>query len=261
VSPLNALDAARVLLSLVMLGYTSWIDLRTREIYDLVWVVFGALGLVLAAYEIYVGGLTITGLAIPVAFSTVLSILIGYLGLFGGADVEAFVALAILNPLPPRQLTPSLGIVSVIYPLTIFSNSALAGASFAMVLLTRNFASAIGGKTLFEDHGADPLWKKLVVMATGRRVSVESVRGPPFQYPLVLPPEEGGPGRRLVLLPDIHDDDAAREIFRGLEREGVDEVWVSHTLPFLVFIAIGYAATLVLGDVALTVLSGLLLGR
>jgi preflagellin peptidase FlaK len=260
VNPLNPVDAARILLSLVMLGYTSWIDLRTREIYDLVWVVFGALGLILAAYEIYIGALTIMGLVVPVVFSSVLSILLGYLGLFGGADVEAFIALALLNPFPPRHLEPILGMVSVIYPLTLFSNSALAGASFAVVLLARNLALALGGKRLFENHGADPLLKKLVVMFTGRRVSLESVRGPPFQYPLEHPPEEGGSGWRLVLMPDINDDDAAWETFRRLEGEGIRETWVSHTLPFLVFITVGYLMTLVLGDVALTVLSSLILG-
>ena len=237
-----------------MLGYTSWIDLRTREIYDLVWVVFGALGLVLAVYEVYVGSMTLVGLTIPVVFSAVLSVVLGYIGLFGGADVEAFIVLAILNPFPPRGLEPYLGIVSVVYPLTLFSNSALAGAFSAVILLVRNLSSSITGKPLFESYGTDSAWKKLVVMVTGVKMRLDSVRGPPFQYPLELPQEEGQTERRLVLLPDIHDDDAARDVFSQLRREGVDEVWVSHTLPFLVFITIGYILTLVFGDIALAVL-------
>jgi len=237
-----------------MLGYTSWIDLRTREIYDLVWVVFGALGLVLAIYEVYVGSMTLVGLTIPVVFSAVLSGVLGYIGLFGGADVEAFIVLAILNPFPPRGLAPYLGIVSVVYPLTLFSNSALAGALSAVVLLVRNLSSTLRGNILFQSHGSDSAWKKLVVMVTGVKMGLDSVRGPPFQYPLEFPPEEGSTERRLVLLPDIHDDDAARDVFSQLRREGVDEVWVSHTLPFLVFITIGYILTLVFGDIALAVL-------
>jgi len=237
-----------------MLGYTSWIDLRTREIYDLVWVVFGALGLVLAVYEVYAGPLTLMGFLVPVVFSAVLSAVLGYIGLFGGADVAAFIVLAILNPFPPRHLEPYLGIVSMVYPLTLFSNSALAGAFSAVVLLVRNLSSAFGGKPLFESYRSDPAWKKLVVMVTGIRVGLDSVRGPPFQYPLELPPEDSTE-RRLVLLPDIRDDDAAREVFSRLREEGVEEVWVSHTLPFLAFITIGYVLTLVFGDIALAVLS------
>ncbi|MCW4037051.1 MAG: prepilin peptidase, partial [Candidatus Bathyarchaeota archaeon] len=140
-SALYPLELARLLLSLTMLGYTSWLDLRTREIYDLVWVVFGAIGFILAIYDVYTGSLTMLGFVIPVVFSAVLSIILGYFGLFGGADVEAFIALAILNPLPPRRMEPLLGVVSVIYPLSLFSNSALAGASFAVVLLAWNAAS------------------------------------------------------------------------------------------------------------------------
>ncbi len=97
-------------------------------------------------------------------------------------------------------------------------------------------------------------------MFTGRRVRLDSVRGPPFQYPLEIPAEEVGGRRRLVLLPDINDDEAAKGVFHSLGREGVEEVWVSQTLPFLVFITVGYILTLLLGDIALSVLSTLLFG-
>lgn len=256
---LNPLDVVRILLSLIMLGYTSWIDLKTREIYDLVWLVFGSLGLLLAVYEVYIGSRSLMGLAIPVLFSMVLSIVLGYFGLFGGADVEAFIVLSLIHPSPPVYSKPILGIVSVIYPLTLFSNSALAGASFAFVLLARNLLIMFRGKPLFESHKSDSLLKKLVVMVTGVRVRLDSTRGPPFQYPLEFPSKEGASERRLMLLPNINDDEAAWEVLRKLERDGVEEVWVSNTLPFLVFIAIGYVLTILLGDIALSVLSRLLL--
>lgn len=258
-STVNPLDAARILLSLMMLGYASWIDLRTREIYDLVWVVFGAFGLIIAVYEVYSGTLSLTGLAIPVVFSVVVSFALGYLGLFGGADVLAFITLAVLNPCAPRGIEPYLGISSIIYPLTLFSNSALAGASFAVVLFTRNLTLSVNGRALFEGYASEPLWRRLVMMATGYKIEVGEVRGPPFQYPLELPPEEGAQGRRLILLPDIEDDDAAEEVFRRLREAGYIDLWVSYTLPFIVFIAIGYLLTLFVGDIALFVMIRLFL--
>jgi hypothetical protein len=259
VSSLDLIDASRVIISLVMLGYTSWIDIKTREIYDLVWVVFGSLGLVIIAYEIWMGALSITSLVLPIVFSVAVSILLGYAGLFGFADVEAFIVLAILNPFPPRSLRPFLGITSAIYPLTLFSNSALSGASLALVLLTRNLLMVAKGKRLFEGLGNDSALRKLVMMSTGMRVKINDVRGPPFQYPLEIPSGDGGDGRELLLMPDIQDDEAAEEMFQRLRDAGVEEVWVSHTLPFLVFIAIGYVLTLIAGDPALFVLSRFLL--
>ena len=256
--PLNQLDAVRILLSLVMLGYASWVDIKTREIYDLVWLVFGGLGLILALYEIYAGSLSLAGFVMTVLFSAVMSMALGYLGLFGGADVGAFIALSILHPIPPRGLEPLLGVVSVIYPLTLFSNSALSGASFALVLLGRNLLMKVSGNSLFDDLGSDSLLKKFIVMVSGAKIKIDSVRGPPFQYPLEIVDESSE--RRLILMPDIQDDEAALEVFRRLRETGVGEVWVSNTLPFLVFISIGYVVTILLGDIALSILGKYLLG-
>nr|MBC8224406.1 hypothetical protein [Candidatus Bathyarchaeota archaeon] len=185
---------------------------------------------------------------------------LGYLGLFGGADVLAFIALAVLHPTPPRGLEPFLGIVSPLFPLTLFSNSAISGASFSLVLLVRNLASTLQGRNLFSGLEDESTWRKLVVMFTGIKMEVGSVRGPPFQYPLEVPGTEEMQGRRLILMPDIQDDDSAVEVFTTLEASGVEEVWVSNTLPFLVYIAIGYVLALALGDIALATLKPFFLG-
>ncbi|RJS90559.1 hypothetical protein CW700_00575 [Candidatus Bathyarchaeota archaeon] len=64
-----------------------------------------------------------------------------------------------------------------------------------------------------------------------------------------------GGRRRLRLLPDIHDDVAAEETFRVLVEDlGLREVWVSYTLPFLLFISLGFLCSLLLGDLALWIL-------
>jgi len=87
------LDSVRILLSFIMLGYSSWIDLKTREIYDLIWIIFGGLGLIINAYEIYIGTYNIMSFVFPITFSIVVSLAFGVLGLFGWADALAFIAL------------------------------------------------------------------------------------------------------------------------------------------------------------------------
>jgi hypothetical protein len=228
------LDALRILLSLTMLGYTSWID-----------------------YEVYTGSLTLVWLVVVVLISSAISFGLGFLGLFGGADVLAFIALAVLHPAPPQGLEPFLGIVSPLFPLTLFSNSAISGASFSIVFLVRNLASTLQGRNLFRGLEDEPTWRKLVVMFTGVKMDVGSVRGPPFQYPLEVPGTDEKAGRRLILMPDIQDDDSAVEAFKTFESSGVEAVWVSNTLPFLVYIAIGYILALTLGDIALAILKPL----
>ena len=254
---LHTIDLIRVLISTVMLAYTSWIDVKTREIYDIVWISFGALGLAIGIYEVVTGSLQIIDIAFPVAFSTALSLLLGRVGLFGFADVEAFIVLSILNPVPSRSIKPFFGVTSLIHPLTLFSNSALAGASFSIVLLAMNLFKMFRGVNLFDGLERDSTLRKMVLMATGMKMNISKIRGPPFQYPLETMEEEG---RGIIVMPDIQDDDAANEIFRKLENEGGDEVWVSYTLPFLVFILIGYILTLVVGDLALFFLTRFLPG-
>ena len=254
------IEAVRVFLGVAMLAYASWSDVRTREVSDLTWVVFGGLGLMLDFYEVAAGRLTPLSLAVPVLSSTALSFALGYLGLFGGADFKAFVALALLQPYQPRLLRPALGVVSAIYPLTVFSNSALAGASFTIVVLVRNLISARSGSPLFEGHKSEAVWRRFLILITGVKVRLDSVRGPPFQYPLEVPLGGDATERGFVLMPDFEDDEAAVEAFQWLRRAGIEEVWVSHTLPFLVFISLGFLSALLLGDVALWTLQ-LMLSR
>jgi hypothetical protein len=116
----NGLDVIRVLLSLSMLVYTSYIDIKTREIFDIIWIIFGCFGIIITIFEIFKGSLTLLGFLVPLVFSIIVSVALGYFGLFGGADVEAFIALSLLHPVPPRNYTPLLNVVSVIFPLLSF---------------------------------------------------------------------------------------------------------------------------------------------
>jgi preflagellin peptidase FlaK len=240
-----------------MLGYSSWVDLKTREIYDLVWMVFGTIGFAMVLYEIYIGTVTVFWVFLPLVFSVLISITLGYLGLYGGADVEAFIVLSILHPFPPRGMEPILGIVSIIYPLTLFSNSAISGASFSIILFVKNLFSLASDRNIFQGLESNPWWKRLIVMFTGLKMNLDTIRGPPFQYPLEIPSNKDMLERRLILFPNIHCDDAANDMFNQLKGAGIQKVWVSSTLPFLVFITVGYLITLFLGDIALTLLNKL----
>ena len=246
------LESLRILLSLIMLGYSSFIDLKTREIYDLVWIIFGGLGLIITTYEIYVGTYSIMSFVIPLVFSIIVSFALGFLRLFGWADVLAFIVLTILNPFPFGVVSPKLGIVSPVFPITLFSNSALAGVSFALILLFRNIFITLRGEKLFSNVKASSI-KKFVLFFSGYRLNMKNLKGPPFQYPLELPSSEEY--NELVLMPDIQDDDAAWAIFDQLKSMGVEKTWVSYTLPFLIFITIGYIISLLIGDIALYTLT------
>ena len=111
----------------------------------------------------------------------------------------------------------------------MIANSAISGVLMTFYTLVANL---IQGVNLFERYEDISVGKKIALLFTGRNIPVESLRGPPFEYPLEVKGE-------LVLRPDIFDDDEARKAFRYLRERGVKRVWVSSTLPYIVVLLVG----------------------
>jgi hypothetical protein len=131
----------------------------------------------------------------------------------------------------------------------MIANSAIAGVLMAFYTLAANLVQS-GTANLFERHKDIPTFKKIALLFTGRNIPVESLRGPPFEYPLEVKGE-------LVIRPDIFDDDEAKKAFRYLRERGVKRVWVSATLPYIVVLLVGYVISVVVGDVMFTIMASL----
>ena len=239
------IDYIRVLISLTMLGYASYKDIKTREIHDIVWIIPSAIGLAIDAYEVINGNLAITGALYNIGFMVILSGILWYLSLFGEADLIAFVALSLIHPRVPEF--NYLGYTPLLFSFTMIANSAISGVLMTFYTLVANL---IQGVNLFERHEYISVGKKIALLFTGRNIPVESLRGPPFEYPLEVKGE-------LVLRPDIFDDDEARKAFRYLRERGVKRVWVSSTLPYIVVLLVGYVISIVFGDVMFTIMARL----
>ena len=244
----NALliDYLRVIISVAMLGYASYKDIKTREIHDIVWIVPAALGLILDVYEIYVGNLTITGALASIGFMVILSGILWYLSLFGEADLIAFITLAVIHPRTP--MFGFIGYTPLFFSFTLIANSAISGLLTAFYTFGANLSDSLGGRELFERHEDVSGLKRFAIMFTGRYARLSSIRGPPFEYPLEVKGE-------LIMRPDIFDDDEANKVFRILREQGVDRVWVSATLPYIVVLLVGYLISVFYGDIMFTIMS------
>jgi preflagellin peptidase FlaK len=248
---LGYLDLARTALALGMLGYGSYRDLKTREVHDLLWVVFGAVALVLDVYELFLGTLGLTQLLYAVGFIAVVGLALWFFRLMGEADIFAFVVLVLIHPKAPSYLGTAWGWTPIFFPFTLLSNAALAGAATPLVTLINNYVARLRGVNLFERAEGVSAPKRLALLCTARYVRVESIRGPPFEYPL-----EGSGGIRVR--PDIWDDEAAEKVFSELKEKGYGRTWVSSTLPYIVVMAAGYLLAVVFGDFIFRVLFTLL---
>lgn len=253
------LDYARQLLALSMLGYASFKDIRTREVNDLVWLIFGASGLILDAYEIYTGSLGVVDLGLSLLFVVLFSLFSGYLGFFGGADLFAFIVLVLLQPVVPKLGLPYLGFTPLFFPLTLISNAILVSTSASIIVLVSNLLTAGRKGTLFSGHESEPVWRKFVLLISARKLGMDTVVGPPYHYPLEY--VNLGTGELgLKLRPDLFDDEEAAKIFQDLRNAGYSSVWVSSTLPFILFLALGYVVSITFGDIALFLVSRIFVG-
>ena len=243
------LDTLRIFLCTLILVYSSYVDLKTREVTNWIWVIFAPIGAVLNVYEqLYIGYANpVFGILIPILLSAGLGVAFFYAGLYGGADAKAFIVLAIIAPYHPVLMRPILGVTSPFFPLTLFANSAISAGLFALALLVRNLVWRTGHKgPIFEGLETEPAWKKAFALLSCIKVDSSRLRGPPFQYPAEQPTNSQ---RRIVLLPDTNDDEAASETLRKLTQDlGLKEVWVSPTLPFIVFISLCFLISILFGD-------------
>ena len=251
-TPKFTLDLVRIVLCFTMLIYSSFKDLKTREVSNWTWAAFAPLGLVLDLYEgIYLRAIDpISNLVLSVLISSGLSIFFFYSGLYGGADAKAFITLSLLIPHPLEAIAPYFGVVSPLFPLTIFTNSAIISVFFALSLLIRNLLWGFQRQhTIFEGLEREPFWKKLLTLLSCTKVEAKNLRGPPYQYPAEVVIDTK---RKLRLRPDINSDEVAWASFRVLTEDlGLTEVWVSPTLPFVLFISLGFFCSLLFGDIAL----------
>ena len=247
-------DYIRIFLCLSMLGYGSWKDVETREIHDLLWLIFGGLGFLIDAYEIYTGTLNLRYFGFSIGFILVACAFLYILRLFGEADLLAFIAIIILQPTPPRHLLWMWGWIPPFFPFSIISNTALVGAFSAFIAFSRNILTGSTGVDIFANFEDLPFWKKLTLMFTGIYMKTESIRGPPFQYPMETLDVEG----QIDFRPDLFDDESAEDAFKVFREQGRKHVWVSNTLPYLLVILGGYIVSIIIGDLMFWILPRLL---
>jgi hypothetical protein len=244
------LTILRVSMTVAMLTYAGYKDFKYREVSDWIWIIFVALGLPLDAYEIWMGSLSITSLAFAIAFSVVLAIGGWVFSLFGEADLLAFLVISVLNPTMPNLGVAPVLISPIFFPLSVISNSVLLGASSTFLVLGLN---VFGEKGWFEGYEGLGWAGKLGLLMTARRKKIDSVKGPPFEYPLESVNENGGVNLRVW--PDISDDSKATKSLSQLKDMGRKRVWVTYTHPFLLILLLGYIATILIGDVTLWLVS------
>jgi len=214
----------RILLAIVMLSSATIIDIRKREISDLMWIVFGAISVVLLFFEP-----DITKAALGVGFSLIVAPLVLILwrfGLFGGADALGLIVLAALAPMATLS-------ESTVSPFSIVVNSALLSITPMIINFVRNSIRILRRENIFQDFD-EPASKKIFVMFLGYKS-----KNPKYSFSLET---QVGTKKRLNIA--LHNSDHA-------EYCTTPNTWVTPGLPFMIFIFGGFILQLLFGDIIL----------
>jgi hypothetical protein len=246
-------EYASVAITLISLGIAAICDLRTREVPDKVWLLYGPLGLALTAYRTLSEPSLLSPTAISSGFSILVAFGIVYFGLGGGADGKAVICLALTLPIPPTIIHPALGYAYPFLPVVVVVTGYTCSFSIAIWILARNLALKLSGKRgMFEGLEGESVWKKALALMTGYPTDTAKLSTTFYLYPMekVIENEKGV--RRTLQAYTAADVDRKAvivEFEKSLQKVGSPHtVWVTPGIPLLVFIFAAVIITLILGD-------------
>lgn len=219
----SSIDAIRVILSLSMLGCATYWDLRSREINDFLWMVFGGVAVVLIFFTPDMPHMLLNvGISLIVAPA---AIVIWRTGLFGGADAFGLIVLAALSP----EVSLSSGFVT---PFTTLTNSAILSVTPIVWNISKNLLAIARHENIFEGLENETRRNKIIALFVGHKA-----KNPKFSFSIE---RREGSSRRLDF--SLKNADSA-------EFCSTHDTWVTPGMPYMIYITAGFVIQLVYGDI------------
>ena len=227
-------ELVRVSVALAMFASASYFDLRSREVSDLLWVVFAAVAGVIYIFDFpsSVGAGTTVLLSIGITSAAAYGIYRS--GLFGGADMLCLITLSAILPTYSGSLLGLHGtMLHPLAPLIVLTNAVILSIAQVAFNVIRNVAyySKTSGR-LFDGLHHEPVSKKAFAIIIGHRSS-----NPRFAFPI----ERVVAGKR--------EFDFALKNAETAEYELKKDVWVTTGTPFLLYFFAGFVAMIFSGDI------------
>ena len=212
-------------LALAMLIIGSVIDIWKREIHDYYWIGFGSVGFLLIFINSDVLPYLLNmGMALILAPFV---IFIWRIGLFGGADAFALIALAVIAPMATFSENP-------VTPFTSLSNAAILFVMPFFVNVLRNVISIARHENIFEGF-EESKFKKICAMLIGYKA-----KNPKFCFSI----EKTEKGKKKLNLTVHHAENE--------EYCTKPDTWITPGIPYLLLITGGFIMQLLWGDILLS---------
>ena len=216
------MNGIKIISAIVMLLFASVLDLRKREINDIVWISFGGLAVVL----FFLGGdlwKNLVVLAISMIIAPV-ALLIWRLGVFGGADSLCLIVLSALAPMMTF-------VTSGITPFTTLTNAALLSVTPIIVNIIRNSIAILKKEDIFKGIDATRL-NKAVAFCIGYKAKISK-----YNFSIE---RMDGVDRKL---------DFSFKHAENTAYSTKPDTWVTPGIPYVLYITTGFIIQLFYGDI------------
>lgn len=227
-----------------MLSIGSYYDLKTREVDDRLWMVFGGAGLVLYPWEYYVSRATadVQMVLVSVSLTAVIAIALYRYGFFGGADAKALVAVSVI--LPVYYPLTSFSYVHPVTGIMVLTNAVLFALVVPLYNALSNLVKAARGKHIFEGFEAEPTWRKVLACL----VATPSSNKQKICHHHLVIERSADEGKKKFSF-RLSNDEGVVSSKDGSPSSAPANgpVWLSQDLPFLVFLLAGFMATMLFG--------------
>jgi len=225
-------EILKILLVSIFLLYACYLDIKTRTVPNKVWKAMLISIFPLLAYQVYQSlnyPISLISYAIGATFMILLSYLFYAMNAWGGADAKALMCLSIAFPFYP-ELSPFLLNRGIgVFSFSVLANSVIFAPFIVVAILFRNLVT----------EGFKGFFRHPIYYVAGYRIPVEKI-GFHNLFEFV---DENGKLRRVR---------RAVESDRGkilrLKKAGIEKVWVTPALPFIVFITFGFFVAIFFGD-------------
>jgi preflagellin peptidase FlaK len=228
----TSMDITRLIVGTIILFYASYTDIKTRRAPNVLWLIIGFIGAILLLIQYFTIGFgenTNYLIFIPIMIGLVY-LLFQLRLIFGGADAKALMAIAILVPIEPEIFQFPIWNGSLM-PASwfIFSNSIILFLFIPLSLLIYNILKR-------------NIQFPFCILGYKLNINIAKKK---FVWPL----EKIINGKRkFVYMPkDFDIDDELNEF----EKQGINEIWVTPKIPFMIPLLAGFICAFILGDILL----------
>lgn len=251
----SPLDLAALLVSLGVLIAASLSDLKTREVSNKFWLLYGPVAALMFILRIVSSPEGTPILLVSAGATIVVAFLLFQFGVMGGADSKALMCFSLAMPVPPGFLTPFWLPPLTLYPfpIAVLVNSFLLSIGSAVFLLSRNLFQRVAvGKGLFQGFERESILRKALILLTSYKTSFNLLQSKPYLYPAEqVSIVDSRPVRHFHVVSSAGEE--RDKLVSGLENyreQGLfsDGVWVTPGLPHLVFITASLIVTVAIGD-------------